>query len=274
MSATNSNPEIAYIFDVDGVLTNLVDREVVDESLINEIIKLLENKIPVGLITGRSIPWVRKNVLDILIEKIKHKMDLKRLMVIGEKGGTWLVFDKHGNSSFRKAKFYISKRLERNIKRVIENKYSDVVQFDDSKRTMITAEMKYGYDLNSFTKKQKEMIQDFQKIILDTKIKNLRVESTSIAVDVESIYFAKPFSIEKFLGFLRKRKIYPKKFITFGDSKSDFEMADELERRGKKVEMIYVGDREKLGEVDKDYPVEYIGGFTKGTLEYLQRQTA
>ena len=86
MSATNSNPEIAYIFDVDGVLTNLVDREVVDESLINEIIKLLENKIPVGLITGRSIPWVRKNVLDILIEKIKHKMDLKRLMVIGEKG--------------------------------------------------------------------------------------------------------------------------------------------------------------------------------------------
>lgn len=70
---------------------------------------------------------------------------------------------------------------------------------------------------------------------------------------------------------MRDADINPAEFETFGDSKSDFEMADELERRKKSVRMIYVGDRAKLGEVKKDYPTEYVEGFSQGTLAYLSR---
>jgi hypothetical protein len=49
-------------------------------------------------------------------------------------------------------------------------------------------------------------------------------------------------------------------------------MADELERKKKQVEMVYVGDRQKLVGITKDYPVTYVPGFVQGTLSYLERK--
>lgn len=69
---------------------------------------------------------------------------------------------------------------------------------------------------------------------------------------------------------MKKINLDPQEFETFGDSKSDFEMSDELYKRGKQVKMIYVGDPAKLGKFVKEYSVEYINGFSRGTLEYLK----
>jgi len=75
---------------------------------------------------------------------------------------------------------------------------------------------------------------------------------------------------DRFLQFLEYRGILPNRFIAFGDSRSDFEMADELRRRDKQVNFVFVGNRDTLGNRQVNYPVEYFEGFSQGTLKFLK----
>ena len=136
---------------------------------------------------------------------------------------------------------------------------------------MLSTEMIDGHDLSDYTERQIELERDMRQI-LDEFSQDLKIDPTTIATDIENSHVGKALATERFLQFVKDKDVKPGRFIAIGDSKSDFEMADELQRRGKKVEMVYVGDKEKLGEVNKDYPVEHVGGFTQGTLKYLSRQ--
>ncbi len=106
--------------------------------------------------------------------------------------------------------------------------------------------------------------------------KKYKVDATSIATDVESGYIGKALVADRFLQFLRDKGIKPEKFVAFGDSISDLEMADELLRRNQQAEFVYVGPEEKLeearakGKIKDDEVIRNVGGFTKGTLEYLR----
>ena len=81
--------------------------------------------------------------------------------------------------------------------------------------------------------------------ILDEFSQDLKIDPTTIATDIENSHVGKALATERFLQFVKDKDVKPGRFIAIGDSKSDFEMADELQRRGKKVEMVYVGDKEK-----------------------------
>ena len=72
------------------------------------------------------------------------------------------------------------------------------------------------------------------------------------------------------LKIFAKKGITPSRFITFGDSPADIEMADELATRKKEVVFVYTGDKEQLGEITKPYPIDFAAGYTQGTLEYLK----
>ncbi len=127
-----------------------------------------------------------------------------------------------------------------------------------------------AFDLDRFHQRQKALVKDLKRLLKKYKLQNIyRIDPTTIATDVESPKVGKALGADRFLQFLKKMDLEPQEFETFGDSKSDFEMSDELHKRGKKVTMIYVGDRLKLGEFPTEYPVDYIEGFCQGTLQYL-----
>ena len=78
---------------------------------------------------------------------------------------------------------------------------------------------------------------------------------------------------QRFQQLLRDNDINPDNFEVFGSSKTDFKMADELARKGRKVKMIFIGDRAGLGELVKDYPIDYRMGYKnygEGTIAYLE----
>ena len=67
-----------------------------------------------------------------------------------------------------------------------------------------------------------------------------------------------------------QRNIDIERFVTFGDSPADAEMANQIYSQGKPLIYVYVGEK----PLEESYPFEtYITQekFDKGTLEYLTK---
>ncbi len=271
---TRRHVDKAYLFDVDGVLSDPQEKRVTESELFNQVITRLQRGEPAGLNTGRSTEWLTERFITPLLERIKEKSILQNFVAIGEKAGTWITFDKEGNMHHGKAKtIAIPEEVIEEAKELVKQKYQDSMFFDATKETMLSIEIHDGFDLDTFHQRQRELAEDLAQLLERRGLgENYRIDPTNIATDVESPYVGKALGAERFLQFLRDSDINPAEFETFGDSKSDFEMSDELERKGKGVKMIYVGDRSKLGELKKEYSVDYVGNFSQGTLDYLHSE--
>jgi hydroxymethylpyrimidine pyrophosphatase-like HAD family hydrolase len=266
----------AYLFDVDGVLSDPKEKKVTQPELFQQVISILQKGEPLGLNTGRSTEWLLDRFINPLLDRINDKSILQNFFVVGEKGGTWITFNKEGVMHHgRDKELVILEELINKSKQLIEEKYHDSMFFDETKETMLSIEMRDGFSIETFHQRQKSLLEDLVQLLKKYSLeKTYNIDPTTIATDVESPKVGKALGADRFLQFLYDNDISPVEFITFGDSKSDFEMSDELERRGKKVKMIYVGDKEKLGEIHKNYLIEYIGDFSHGSLEYLKKHTA
>ncbi|MBD3189962.1 MAG: HAD-IIB family hydrolase [Candidatus Heimdallarchaeota archaeon] len=76
---------IGFLFDVDGTLTYYQENDsVIDQSLIDTLNYINRKKMPIGLVTGRSVIWVQDHLFDYLTDDLK-----KQIRVFGEFG---LVF--------------------------------------------------------------------------------------------------------------------------------------------------------------------------------------
>src|SRR5437773_8363566 len=141
----------AYLFDIDGVLTDPVEKRVTEENLYSEIIKRLQRKDKICFNTGRSTAWITKRVVIPLLKQVSDKNIFGNFFVIGEKGGTWITFDKDGNMIHgRKESFFLSPEFANKIKTLVEKEYSDSMFFDTTKETMISIEMHDGFALAEF----------------------------------------------------------------------------------------------------------------------------
>ena len=263
----------AYLFDVDGVLTDPAEKQVTESALYERIIEKLQNGEVVGLNTGRSTAWMIERIIEPLQAMINDKSLLVNFVAIGEKGGTWITFDSEGSVHHgRVNSLSVPIEFHYKVKNLIEDKYSDCMFFDDTKETMVSIEMKDGYDLVEFHRRQKELRVDLAKILTESGLENkYKIDPTTIATDIESPNVGKALGANRFLEFLDDQDIKPKHFVAFGDSRSDFEMADELERKNKPITFVYAGDKASLGILKKDYPIEYLEGYSQGTLAYLSR---
>jgi hydroxymethylpyrimidine pyrophosphatase-like HAD family hydrolase len=264
----------AYLFDVDGVLTDLFEKKVIYPEIFERIIKLLEEHNPVGLNTGRSAGFVEEQIINPLLDRIKNRALLENFFAVAEKGGIWITYSKDGTIKHERSnEVAVSNDLQDKIKTLVKDKYSDSMFVDETKETMITVEMADGFDLATFHKRQHDLHKEIMKLLLDSGLQSVyKVDVNTIAIDIESPKAGKALGADRFEEFLRDKGIKVEKYETFGDSKSDFDMADELHRRGQDVEMVYVGDKEKLGDFEKGYPVNYVGGFSSGTANYLEQQ--
>lgn len=260
----------AYFFDVDGVLTDPV-KKIVPEELINQLKLRLEKDFLVGINTGRSNNWLEKRLIKPLLEQIKVKEKLFNFIVVGEKGGTWLSFDGKGKMQRGKKDIAVKPELKEAVIKTVAEKYSQVMFVDTTKETMISLEMQDHCAQAEFLKVQTALIADLEKILIATGCqKTFKIDPSEIATDIESVEVGKGLGAKLLLKFLVKKELRPERFVAFGDSRSDFAMADELKAQGKEVAFIYTG--KKNIELPKDYPTVLAGGYSQGTLEYLEKE--
>src|SRR5688572_11074109 len=98
MDNSSKNNQTAYLFDVDGVLTDPVEKRVIEPELLEYILKFLSQGNPVAFNTGRALEWTVEKVVTTLFTKAKDKDIFTRFIVIGEKGETWMVWDNEGRA--------------------------------------------------------------------------------------------------------------------------------------------------------------------------------
>lgn len=54
----------AYLFDVDGVITDPVEKKITKPELVSILTSKLENGTPCSFISGRGIDWLRTHVME------------------------------------------------------------------------------------------------------------------------------------------------------------------------------------------------------------------
>lgn len=259
---------IAWLFDIDGVLTTPQTKKV-SLQIVEIISKILETD-PVAFVTGRSILWIKDNLMPLVNKNSNAQKDLERLFLSGEKGGVWEYFDQGQWKHFVKKELSLPEKFKNECKNLIEQKYGQYV-FWDPKETMVSVEMKSTLGLKEFKEIQEQIDHDLRGVIDASGLDGLEMDSGLIATDIQSQIAGKDLAASSVVDFLRYKHFFPQRFLTFGDSATDISMASHLSDKGYKVDFIFTGEDSFLGDRRYDFPIEVISGYEQGTLAYLRR---
>lgn len=260
-----------FVFDVDGVITHPSKKINTEPEILSHIIDKLKIDDPIALNTGRSLAWIKERVISLLYARIQNKSILKNLIAVGEMGGMWLTFDNDGNANeYIDNSLSIPKPLMREIKELIESKYSKSMFYDDTKNTMVSIEMNEGMPIDTYKKIQKLLMDDLHQIIKASYLgKNLKIDTTTIAADVMNNHVGKGFAVHRIADWLRAKKINPKQIFAFGDSMSDLPMAEKFHELGFSIEFVFVGNQQ-IQQSKYKFPITHTTDkFEGGTLEFL-----
>ncbi|OGH02513.1 MAG: hypothetical protein A2798_02590 [Candidatus Levybacteria bacterium RIFCSPHIGHO2_01_FULL_37_17] len=268
------------VFDVDGVLT-IPDERLFDREVMEHIAQVLKRGEPVILNTGRSISWLQEKIVARLYHahNLTDVTALQNLFMIAEKGGAWMGFNERGLMDpvpHRDASVSVPESLQKKVREIVSDEFANTMFFDETKVSMISVEMNEGIDLKNpeqeemFREGQKRLVERLKQLLksegLDT---DLKIDPTTIATDIQNKHVGKDFAMQRAVAWLKQRHIFPKKYITFGDSESDFAMAQHLHQAGSDVEHVHVG-KSAIPE-GVSFPVVITEGkYNKGTNEYLK----
>jgi len=263
----------AYLFDVDGVLTNPEAKKVVELEIFDEIIKRLTVQCSVGLNTGRSLEFILKEVVSPIETMIKDKSVLKNIYAIGEKGTVWMTCDEKGEKKITVDQAVsIPVEIKEQIRLLVNQpQFKETMFYDETKQTMVTAELRPGKTILEFEEPRDRFAEKLKEIMENhPRGHEFRIESTCISIDVENKFVGKALGAKRFVMLLQEKDIEPEGFICFGDSVSDYDMHEELVRLGKNSKFVFVGDKARLIEKDLKDVVFTNNCTDKGTLEYLK----
>lgn len=271
--------EHAWLFDVDGVITNPEQKRITEPRIFDEIVKRLTNGEPVALVTGRSIDFMRQRVIEPLIERTENLGLLQNFLAMGEKGGVWITYGQEGEPQEHiDENISVPQSLQDEVRKLIESEFSDLMFYDESKKTMISTEMIDGSNLEEYHARQKILDQKLEELIRKHRLEDkLEVDPTTIALDIQNKHVGKDFAARRVLAWLKEKGVKPTQVITIGDSKSDVPMAQEIYDQGLPVMFIFVGkevDRADIQSRNLPFPVTFTQNkYEKGTVEYLTSNT-
>jgi len=269
----------AYLFDVDGVITDPNKKEVLDDGLFDELIKRLEVS-PICFNSGRPIDWITTTVIEPLKERIRRDKKslrlLSNLFLIGEMGGSYGTFDRRGNLTVEVDDALVPPRvLEESVTGYIANNFSaESMKIDPRKQTMITIEKEGMYPQEIFDTEKIEIRNAIDALIQALGLQDEWVAAyTTIAVDIQNVHAGKAKGIPKFLEWLATNHLIALQFNTFGDSESDTDMALALNTLGKNVKHTHVGNKLSGEFLEKNRNIvieEPTRRFSQTTLDHLR----
>lgn len=266
--------EYCLMFDVDGVLTDPVRKEVTILTGLEEIADRLRRGQPIVLNTGRAVDFVQEKIVTHLEKMFVDKTPFQNMVVIGEKGAVIMQFDHEGKGLLSVDEtISVPTQIQTSARSIVENQFKNSMFFDETKRTMVSIEMHDGYNLENFQAEQQKLIPVLEKLVASASaLTKLNVDPTTIATDVQSATVGKAFGARRALAWLEEKKIEPKEFVTFGDSQSDLPMAEELVRLNKRTRFVFVGEPEKLNVDNARFPIIKTNNrYEQGVGEFLKQ---
>jgi hydroxymethylpyrimidine pyrophosphatase-like HAD family hydrolase len=268
-NSLTQSPETCWIFDIDGVLSNLLEKRITEPGILDELVKRLQKGDIIALNTGRSIAWTIENIIRPLSNAV-DKNKLENIFTVAEKGTITAEYINEELIEKIDRRFSIPQNFIDKSK-AISDKYSETMFFDNTKKTMITVEMKDGMDVNRFQDDNRKLKEEWQQLI-DQSGRNFLLIPNPIATDIQAREVGKALGVDKILAWLNKKGLKPKRFIAVGDDLQDLEMGIELKKKALSFEFIFVGPQKKLQETSIDFPIiTTTDNYDKGALEYLKQ---
>lgn len=263
-----------WIFDVDGVLSNLEDK-ITDPEILKHIADLLKNGNAIALNTGRSFSTIEETVLRPLEKLIIDKTHLKNMFIVCEMGN---VLGSFKDGAFHKQLLDdpILPELSDQIREMVEKDFSAAMFFDESKETMLSIEVKDGFDLEIYKKAQDTLHEKITALLLSNKYlqMNLVIGRNPIAIDIQYEDAGKHLGAERIEDWMMAEGIKPETIYMIGDSPSDSKMAEELQNTYSVI-FVFVGEKEKLDTDRLMCEIVYTKEkYNKGTLEFLKSKSA
>jgi len=262
--------DTCFIFDVDGVITNPTIKTP-NKFIIQFIAQKLKKKEYVAILTGRALTWVAERILRVLQTQLEDIADLDYLFISCEKGTVTTTFVNGIIKTQVDPGYTISQEIADAIKENIAGKQG--IFYDRDKQTMISVEIDGGEDEEEI-EKQKAFLREFEDWANDhilSKNSELVLEKSPISVDIQFREVSKKMASQKFLKFLKDKNISAEKFIAFGDTQSDANIALAIHDGGNTVIFVYVGDKLLEGT----FPFEVVSEKDKkndsAVEEYLKR---
>lgn len=232
---------VSYIFgfDIDGALTNF-PKKIPNPILISFIISQLKSKQPVGIITGRTMHWVKKEILNHIEIKIKDKSNLDYLFVSCEKATIKMIY------IGGKSKTIINSRVKPPISLI--NRMKQLTEksmgvFFDEKINIPSIEI-LGGTLKQIEKQKdtlKNLKRKIREILLIDYPDYIIGDEGVIALDLQHKMVNKVNAADEFIKFILSKKIKDPKIIFFGDTISDFNLVQKIWELGIQISLAYVG---------------------------------
>ncbi|HEV2238513.1 MAG TPA: hypothetical protein VGR57_17780 [Ktedonobacterales bacterium] len=272
-SGERATPAVAWLFDVDGVLTEPEHKTVREPALFAELIRRLARGEPVGTNTGRSLTYLSSGLLDPLEALVPDRRLLRGLIAIGERGSAWVTYDADGARGEQlDAATPLAPALRDDVRALVRRPdLAAVMFFDETKRTMISTELRPDKTIAEYAGPQRALVAELHALLArHGLVDQYRVDPTSIATDIEYRGVGKAYGAAKFAAMLEQRGIHPARYTCFGDSLSDYDMLEALRARGDRAELIFVGEPAQLAGRDTGAVTFVQPLYAPGTLAYLR----
>lgn len=259
----------AYIFDVDGVITDPDEKKITKPELIKLLVDKLLLETPMAFITGRGIDWMHKQVLSVLEKYIEEQqMDrslLDNLFVAGEFGGRYVTYQNGVEKEETSYELVIPQKLRQHLNEV-GNTFSDFAEVEYEKKVQFSMEAKKGN--NFFGEEGKKIATTLRQEI--SNYPSLEVHTDRIGMNVRNKADNKHYAVAQFITWLTKKDLHPEKYYVFGDSPSDLEMGEELQNQNMPFDFIYVGEEKDVQDHKQTFSVTVMDThYTAGTVTYL-----
>jgi HAD superfamily hydrolase (TIGR01484 family) len=258
-----------FVFDLDGVITQPSDSSV-DAQAVGYLYALLEQGSYVAVNTGRSFTWVEQNLLKAL-EAMGGSSAFSRLYIVCEKGGESVVWAE-GKFVPQPSRFALSGQAYETARQIYEQHKADLgsMFWDAGKTTMATIEKHPEAGLEQFRAERQPLAEKLREAFAG---QDVRVDATTIATDIESTEAGKHAGAELIYEWMMSHSGgAPQEFVSFGDSKSDYEMARYFAQQGVASTLVFVGA--KTETFTEDPAVKLVrtnAEYASGTREYFER---
>ncbi|MBG6183395.1 hydroxymethylpyrimidine pyrophosphatase-like HAD family hydrolase [Arthrobacter sp. CAN_A214] len=264
---------LGLLLDVDGPIASPVTRTV-PPAIIRDLLTLAAAGWPVVFNTGRSDEFIRKQVLAPMLAA--GIPDGVRFFAICEKGAAWFSFGNEGAGEVLvDLDLALPMSFGDDIRDIVEEKYSHLMFFDETKRAMVSVEQSLDASSADYLLGQAAFDADALEILHshDMGARRIarvepdssgnieyRIDPTIISTDIESVRVGKDLGAERALKLLAPLTEIPVQWRTVGDSRTDYAMADYLHEHG--YDVAHVDVRPADGVPPTPYPVLTEHGLT------------
>jgi hydroxymethylpyrimidine pyrophosphatase-like HAD family hydrolase len=263
-------PRLGLLLDVDGPIASPLSRTIAIPSIIEDLVALAAEGIPVVFNTGRSDAFIREQVVGPLLAGGLAAGG--RVHAVCEKGAVWCSIGPQFADGMGELTVAEDLALPRDfadeMRDLVRDEYADLVFFDETKRAMVSIEQLVEVENAAYLARQPAFdaqamaalerrglgVRRLDDVRPDERgAVDWRVDPTIISTDIESDRSGKDLGAERALELLAEDGALPLEWRTVGDSRSDYAMADWLHANGHRV--AHVDVRPADGVPETPYPV-------------------